>query len=124
MKTSLALLLAVAAALVAAGTAAAKPPPLGAYECTIGSANILFGTVAILGGGRYTKDGTKGTYSSGTAAVHFSDGITGFTLRFKGGSLNAVRGRWYRATGAGVAYEIALKNPRDGFESIYCEKRG
>ena len=118
------MVLLAALALLAATPALAQAPPTGSYECTIGSSNILFGTLAILGASRYTHDDTRGAFAAGAAGVRFKDGIHGYTIRFKGGSLNGISGRWYRATGAGVAYEIALRNPRDGFESIYCEKRG
>ena len=130
MTAALALRAALAAGyagLLAAATAqaaTAASPPLGSYECTIGSGNFLFGTLVIKAGGRYTKDDTKGTFTAGTGSVRFKDGITGTTIRFKGGSLNGISGRWYRAKGAGVTHEIALKNPEDGFESIYCDRQG
>lgn len=110
--------------LVAVPAASAASPPLGSYECTIGSSNYLFGTLVVQARGRYTKDDTKGTFTTGAAPVRFKDGITGTTIRFKGGSLNGISGRWYRSKGAGVTHEIALKNPKDGFESIYCDRQG
>ena len=35
-------------------------------------------------------------------------------------TLGGMRGKWTRST---TGVEIALRNPRDNFESIYCSKR-
>ena len=121
-KTVLAITILAVLALLAAGPAAAGSPPLGKYDCTIGSDNILFGTIAILTGGRYTKDGTRGTFVAGAATIRFKDGVSGSTLLFKSGALNNIKGRWYRNKGSSRTYEIALRNPKDGYESIYCGK--
>ena len=103
--------------------AEAKAPPKGKYDCTIGS--ILFGTLTIKGGSKYSHRGTNGTFTHGKSMKTFHDGIRGWTLKFKKGDLGGMRGRWYKGndgTPEGT-YEIALRNPRDDFESIYCGKR-
>ena len=124
MKRCSSLVVVACLALVAASGAGAKAPPLAKYDCVIGSGNILFGTLAILGSGKYTHRGTHGTFTTGAVLTKFKDGPVGYTIRFKGGSLNGISGRWYRASAGGgkFTYEIALKNPRDNFESIYCDK--
>ncbi|HKP19077.1 MAG TPA: hypothetical protein VJT84_11395 [Gaiellaceae bacterium] len=108
---------------LAASAAQAKAPPVAKYDCVI-SSNILFGTLGVLAGGKYTHRGTHGTFTTAAAPTKFKDGKVGYTIRFKGGSLNGISGRWYRASAGGgkTTYEIALKNPRDNFESIYCDK--
>lgn len=93
-----------------ASVAEAKAPPTGKYDCVIGANSILFGTLTIKTAGRYAHRGTKGTFTT-----------DGKKLRFRRGTLGGMRGRWYR-TGTGPP-EIALRNPRDDFESIYCTKR-
>lgn len=115
---------ATALLLLAASSAEAKAPPTGKYDCTIG-AGTLFGTLAIKSTSRYTHRGSKGTFTHGTTRKRFPDGVVGWTLRFRRGTLGGMRGRWYKAkdgTPEGT-YEIALRNPRDDFESIYCSKR-
>jgi hypothetical protein len=104
--------------------ASAKAPPRGKYDCTIGG-STLFGVLTIKREKRYTHRGTKGTFTHGSRKTKFSDGIVGWKLRFKGGDLGGMRGRWYKATDGTPdgTYEIALRNPRDDFESIYCGKR-
>ncbi len=113
-----------ALALTAAPFAAAKAPPTAKYDCVIGSSSILFGTLAILPGGKYTHSGSSGTFTTGAKRVTFKDKIVGYTIAFKGGDLNRITGRWYvaKAGGGKKTVEIALKNPRDNFESIYCDK--
>jgi hypothetical protein len=118
-------LLACAAALgVTTATATAKAPPHGKYDCTIGG-STLFGTLTIKGGHKYTHRGTHGRYVAKGGAVKFSDGITGYRMSFKRGDLKGMRGRWYKSNDgtASGSYEIALRNPRDDFESIYCDRR-
>ena len=108
---------------VAAPAALAKAPPKGKYDCTIGGAT-LFGTITIKKGGKFTHNGEKGTFKHGKRTT-FPDSVKGYKLSFKGGSLNKMKGRWYKAkdgTPKGT-YEIALKNPGSGFESIYCSRR-
>ena len=117
-------LLAVILFCLSAPVAHAKAPPVGKYDCTIGS-GTLFGTLTIKSTSRYTHRGSKGTYTHGSTRKRFSDGIVGWTLRFRKGTLGGMRGRWYKAkdgTPEG-SHEIALRNPRDDFESIYCSKR-
>lgn len=112
----------VVALLMPAG-AQAKAPPKGKYDCTIGG-STLFGTLTIKKGGKYTHRGSKGTFKHGKRTT-FADGIKGYKLSFKGGTLNKIKGRWYKATDGTPkgTYEIALKNRGSGFESIYCSKR-
>ena len=117
-------LAAVAVLAVTAVPAAAKAPPRGKYDCTIGG-STLFGTLTIKSSGRYAHRGSKGRYIAKGGAVTFPDGIVGYRIRFKSGTLGGMRGRWYKAkdgTPEGT-YEIALRNPRDDFESIYCGRR-
>ena len=114
----------LAVLVVSAVPASAKAPPRGKYDCTIGG-STLFGTLSIKASGRYGHRGTKGRYIAKGGAVTFPDGIVGYRIRFKRGTLDGVRGRWYKAkdgTPKGT-YEIALRNPRDDFESIYCSRR-
>ena len=123
MRNSLALLAALSLLSAAPLAAEAKAPPKGKYDCVIGT--ILFGTLTIKDKSHYAHRGTKGTYTHGSTKKTFHDGIVGWTLRFKGGDLGGMRGRWYKGndgTPEGT-YEIALRNPRDDFESIYCGKR-
>lgn len=95
---------------LAAPAAQAAGPPLGRYDCVIGSNSILFGTLVIKSGKRYAHRGTKGTFTTPTAK----------RLRFQKGDLGGMRGRWYK--GSDGTHEIALRNPADDFESIYCTK--
>lgn len=114
--------------LLAAGVAAsaeAKAPPAGRYDCVIGSSNILFGTLTIKGATRYTHRGSKGTFSARGGKVTYPDKIVGYKISFKGGTLDRMKGRWFKATDGtpSGSYEIALRNPGSGFESIYCDRR-
>lgn len=112
-------------ALAPASLAEAKPPPTGKYDCVIGSNSILFGTLAIKKGGEYAHRGTKGTFTHGKRQRQDSTGLRFYTLKFAKGSLGGMRGRWYRSSDGTPSggHEIALRNPRDDFESIYCTKR-
>jgi hypothetical protein len=110
-------------ALATVPLAGAQAPPSRSYDCTIGG-STLFGTLEVRGAGRYTYDGKAGTFAAGTSPVKFPDKTSGWTLTFKGGGLSGYKGRWYFANGGpGRRHvpEIALKNPTDGFESIYCD---
>ena len=114
----------LAALALTAVPASAKAPPRGKYDCTIGG-STLFGTLTIKRSGRYTHRGSTGRYTARGGAVTFPDGIVGYRIRFRRGTLAGVKGRWYKAkdgTPEGT-YEIALRNPRDDFESIYCSRR-
>jgi hypothetical protein len=91
--------------------AQAASPPTGKYDCTIGSSQILFGTLAIKANKKYAHRGTNGTFTTTRAKK----------IRFKKGDLDGLRGRFYKSTGG--IWEIALRNPEDDFESIYCDKR-
>jgi hypothetical protein len=125
MRFLLALVACATALLGGVDAAAAKSPPVGRYDCTIGVNNIGFGTLTIKSATRYAHRGTSGTYAAGASQRTFPDGKKGWTVRFKGGSLGGFTGRWYKA-GDGTPsgnYEIALKNPRNGNESIYCDRR-
>lgn len=106
------------AALIAVPAAFAKSPPKAKYECTIG--NILFGDIQITGATTYTRYGKKGTYAAGTKLTRWKDKtVPGYTIVFKTGPLKNYKGRWY--TSKGGVHEIALRNPIDNFESIYCD---
>jgi hypothetical protein len=108
--------------LLPAPVAQAKAPPKGKYDCTIGN-GILFGTLNIKSKSNYKHRGKKGSYTHGAKKKTFSDGKKGWTLKFKGGTLDGMRGRWYPTpTSGSVTHEIALRNPIDDFESIYCDK--
>ncbi len=120
MKRSTAAIAVCAVCLTLVPAAPAKAPPSAKYDCVIGS--TLFGTLKIKGGNKYSHRGTSGTFRDGDKMVTFPDGIKGWKLRFKDGSLDGFKGRWYDTTTPGVA-EIALENPRDDFESIYCDQR-
>jgi hypothetical protein len=106
--------------VLASPPATAQSPPRAKYDCVI--SGILFGTLTIKGGGSYTHRGTKGKFSARSKRVTFPDKIKGWRLKFRGGTLAGVRGRWYRTSTPGVS-EIALRNPIDDFESIYCTQR-
>lgn len=101
--------LAIIVLAVASASAHAAPPPPGKYECVIGANSILFGNLIIRPGRKYAHRGTRGRFTGGAS-----------NLRFKGGDLGGMRGRWHRSSDGIV--EIALRNPRDDFESIYCDK--
>jgi hypothetical protein len=109
----------VLALALPAGSAQGKAPPRGKYDCTI--SGFLFGVLTIKGNNEYTHRGTKGTFRAGVRRLRFPDGIVAWRISFKRGTLRGMNGRWHR-TSDGVD-EIALKNPRDNFESIYCDRR-
>jgi len=103
--------------------ASAKAPPTGRYDCTIGG--TLFGTLTIKARGAYTHRGSRGTFTARGGQVTFPDKIKGWRISFRRGTLGGMKGRWYKAkdgTPQGT-YEIALKNPRNGVESIYGGRR-
>lgn len=103
-----------------AAPAGAKAPPAGKYDCVI-SGSTLFGTLTIKAAGRYTHRGSTGTFSAPGGAVRYPDGIRAYKISFSRGTLNRMKGRWHRTTD-GVD-EIALRNPKTGTESIYCDRR-
>lgn len=121
MTRSLTLTLALLASLLllAPASAVAKSPPSGKYECVIGS--TFFGTLVIKSSTKYKRDGKSGTYRSGSKKVKFKDGRSGYRLTFKTGGFKGYKGRWYKSPTSNI-YEIALRNPIDDFESIYCDK--
>jgi hypothetical protein len=114
-----ALLAIVLALALPAGSAAGKAPPKGKYDCTI--SGFLFGVLTIKSNNKYTHRGRNGTFRAGTKRLRFPDGIVAWRISFQRGTLGGMKGRWHR-TSDGVD-EIALKNPRDNFESIYCDRR-
>jgi len=104
--------IAVLLTLAALGTvvpAQAASPPTGAYDCVIGSSSILFGTLKIKPGKKYGHRGTKGTFTT-----------KGKRITFHKGDLNKMTGRFLKTTSG--TWEIALRNPKDDFESIYCDQ--
>jgi hypothetical protein len=105
------LLLAVALLLPMTAAATAGPPPKGLYECTIGG--LYFDEVKIKADNKYERFDKIGKFASKGRKINFTSGP------FKG-----FKGKWYMADdGGGVKVpEIALKNPLDEFESIYCDK--
>jgi hypothetical protein len=104
-------LLAVALLLPTTAVAAAGPPPRGLYECTIGG--LYFDEVKIKQDNQYERFGKTGKFAGKGRKINFTSGP------FKG-----FKGRWYMADdGGGVQTpEIALKNPLNDFEDIYCSK--
>lgn len=108
-----------------AAPAAAKAPPTGKYDCVIGAGGTLFGTLTIKGGSRYAHRGSKGQFTAKGSSVTFPDKIVGYRISFKHGTLNRMKGRWYKASDGTPSgnYEIALRNPGSDFESIYCDRR-
>jgi len=130
MRTKLAaaavMSLAIAMAVPSAGYA--KSPPKGTYECVIGASHQLFGNIKVRGGGKYRysrpgKTGKIGKTVAGKKLRRFGDsggvGTLGYSIRFKGGGLNKYKGYWFTSTTG--THEIALENPRNGIESIYCD---
>ncbi|MBI4897592.1 MAG: hypothetical protein HY827_04405 [Actinobacteria bacterium] len=115
------MLLTAAIALLIAAPAAAKAPPRGAYDCVIGSGGTLFGTLTIKSKSRYAHRGSHGTFRAKGGLRTYPDGIAAYPISFKKGTLGGMKGRWHK-TSDGV-YEIALRNPTDDFESIYCDRR-
>jgi hypothetical protein len=111
-------ILTAAALLIVPASVVAKPPAKGKYECVIGS--TYFGEVTIKSASRYKRNGRIGKYSAGSKLVKFDDGRKGYKLTFKTGGFKGYKGRWYKASDG--TYEIALRNPIDDFESIYCDK--
>jgi hypothetical protein len=110
-RRSAATILAIASLAVPAA-ALASSPPKGTYSCTIGG-STLFGTLYITGAKTYRYDaydgkGKPGRYTS-----------SGKKLSFTSGPLKKMKGRW---TKTNQGPEVALRNPRDNFESIYCDK--
>lgn len=104
------LALACAAVLAFSATASAGPPPRGLYECTISGS--YFGDLKILKDGKYERNDEVGKFS-----------FKGRKLNFKTGGFKGFKGRWYMTTGSGPSTpEIALRNPEDDFEDIYCGK--
>lgn len=108
-----------AALMVLPASAGAKSPPKGKYDCVIGS--TYFGSITIKSTKSYRRSGKSGTYWASSKRTSFSDGRRGYRLTFKTGPFKKYKGRWYKSTTSDI-YEIALKNPIDGFESIYCDK--
>jgi hypothetical protein len=109
-RSLLVLALTAFAALAVAAPAAAGPPPRGLYECTIDG--ILFGDVTIKKDNKYLRNGVVGKFS-----------VKGRKLSFNTGGFKGIKGRWYMATGSGPDVpQLALRNPLDDFESIYCGK--
>lgn len=95
----------------------AKAPPKGLYECTIGG--TLFGDVTITGSKTYTRFGKRGTFTAKGTRIR-EGGVRAYKISFTKGPFKGFRGDWRKTTDG--KYEIALRNPRDDFESIYCDK--
>lgn len=109
---------AVAALLAGAPAAAhAKAPPKGTYECTI--SGTYFGTVTITGAKTYRRSGKSGRYTAKGTTTR-PGGIRAYRISFTTGPFKSFRGDWRKTTDG--TYEIALRNPIDNFESIYCDK--
>jgi hypothetical protein len=106
------------ALLALPATAEAKAPPKGKYECTI--SGILFGNLIIKSASTYKRNGKTGKYTARGGKRTFADGVKGWPIKFKTGSFRGFKGRWHK--GNDGTYEIALENPLDDFESIYCDK--
>lgn len=107
-------------AVLAVAPAIAKSPPGGTYECTIGG--IYADTVTIKSATKYKRFGKTGTYVAGSSKKTFGNPpytYKGYTIKFKTGPFKGFKGNWHKS-GTGIN-EIALKNPRDGFEDTYCD---
>ncbi len=105
------LIAAALALLVWAVPASAGPPPAGKYECTI--SGEYFGELKIKQGGKYERNGISGKFTNPKGRV----------LKFTSGSFKGFNGRWQMANeGGGKVPEIAVRNPHDDFEDIYCSK--
>lgn len=121
MRRSLVTALTVALALSLVAPAIAKAPPTGKYDCTI--SGMSFDSVTIKSGNKYKRFGKSGKFTAGAKKIKFPDKFVGYKITFKTGPLKGFKGRWYRAKdSAGGTYEIALRNPEDDFESIYCDR--
>ena len=107
----LALVLAVSA-LAFVPAALGSSPPKGKYSCTIGG-STLFGTLYITGSKAYRYDASDGRGKPGKFTS------SGKKLTFRTGPLKKMKGRWIKTQ---QGPEVALRNPRDNFESIYCDK--
>jgi len=108
------------AATAAVSPATAKAPPQHRYECTIGG--MYADTVTIKSATTYRRFGKTGKYVAGQEKRSFGRApyqYKGYTIKFRTGPFKGFRGNWHR-TRDGVN-EIALKNPLNGFESIYCD---
>ena len=117
-RLSAVVLAALAVVFLLAPASVAKSPPKGKYGCTLSGVGF-FGTVKIVDGNTYKRNGKTGSYKAGDQKITFHDGWQGWKLKFKTGSFKGFQGRWYKSD-TGEA-EIALENPEDkGFESIYC----
>jgi uncharacterized low-complexity protein len=99
-------------------SASAKSPPKGKYECVISGS--YFGEVVIKSSSKYRRNGKTGSYKAGANKIKFKEGFSGYRLTFKTGGFKGFKGRWHKTTDG--KYEIALKNPINNFESIYCDK--
>lgn len=111
----------VAPAVLAVGlcmpaAAAAKAPPTGTYECTIGGA--YFRDVIITGAKTYRRDGKKGRFTAKGTRTR-PGGVRAYKISFTTGPFKGYKGDWHRTTDG--VNEIALRNPIDNFESIYCD---
>jgi len=105
------IVLACIALLAFVAPASAGPPPAGLYECTI--SGTYFDNLKIKRDGKYERFGKTGKFTNPKARV----------LKFTTGPLKGFSGRWYVATSSsGKTPEIALRNPLDDFEDIYCGK--
>jgi hypothetical protein len=104
--------LAVAALVAVPVAALASSPPKGKYSCTIGG-STLFGTLYVTGSKAYRYDASDGRGKPGKYTS------SGTKLTFKTGPLKGMKGRWVKTK---QGPEVALRNPRDNFESIYCDK--
>jgi hypothetical protein len=105
---ALAPLLAIVAMLAIAAPASAGAPPRGLYECTI--SGTYFGDLTIKKDNKYVRNGVTGKFT-----------FKGRNLSFPSGGFKGFTGRWYMTTGSGPSTpEIALRNPQDDFEDIYC----
>ena len=71
--------------------------------------DLPWGTLKIKPAKKYAHRGTKGTFT--TKGKH---------ITFHKGDLNKMTGRFLKTTEG--RWEIALRNPKDDFESIYCDQ--
>lgn len=106
-------------ALIVIAPATAKAPPRHKYECTIGG--IYADTVTIKSATKYKRFGKTGKYVAGKKKKSFGRppyDYKGFAIKFKTGPFKGFKGNWHKSSGG---YEIALRNPINGFEDTYCD---
>jgi hypothetical protein len=118
IRLGAAVILSLAAfAVIGPAATVAKPPPRGVYECTIGG--IYADTIKITGKSTYKRFGKSGKYAAGKKKRTYHHSYKGYAIKFRTGPFRGFKGNWHRSSDG--INEIALKNPINGFEDIYCD---